>query len=1387
MRLSRTRTQTQTSPAYRLQLGLTLVLALATVAVFVVYLLLALNWKSQPFIGVMLNNTLSVNRGVAAGTDDWVGIDAGMVAGDRLTRVNGVALPEDYAVARSILQEVRQSLRIGENINVEYSRGGEVQTATYPVGYFPDTDFFVFFAIPYMSGLIVMAFGLGLLRYRYDQLSGLVAANLCFCLAVFMGGLFDLGTSMALGRFWLLMTVLGGGTCVAIGMLFPNPLNITYRFSWVHLIPIGVSLLVSAVVVLLYDTGAPSSATSGSREAVNLFIAGAFIMAGLVFYQRQRATSRLVRNQSTLVLLGLGLATIPALLWIFSQSLQYREMTISLEAMMPFLVTPVIGIAIAIFQIPRIEGDTLVTQGVTYSILMAALVAGYFLLTLGASLLTQEFLPDNPLLIALTLFVIAVLFIPVRTWLQGRIDNIYFRRRNRYESVVENFNREIGMLTNNNTTIQVFRKVIDETLAPENTFLFLPNSKGSGEFVAYGEKAPETDMVFAPESGVVELLKREGGVYYIDPNKPLERELMIDRARLSILKSAVLGAIKTSNTLNGIVSIGRARSGKSYTHEDLRFIENVVAGLSVAIERAQDIEVLQRRVQELDVLSQVGQAVNFTIEFDDLLELISTRTSRLIDSSHFYIALYEQPTNQMYFAFYLENDERYDDKEGKRWKLGNDLFSEIVRTGQPRRVDDYSKATSEGGYELLFDNRAVKAWMGVPLIAGPNTLGTMAVGKSKQGDPYTQEQLRIFSSIGALAATSIDKARLFAEVNVRARQLAALNDISQKLVLAEAGEVEALLKLITSSAVEILNAEAGSLLLSAEDDSSDMIFRVVIGGTGSELLGKRIPSTHGMIGEVVRKGQPVISNDIKSEASWKGDLAQGFSSEAILAVPLTAKDRIIGVLEVLNKKDRTPFVKEEVELLTTFAGQAAIAIENARLFQMTGSQLNKRLEELETLERIDFELNRTLDLQRVAEITVRWAVASSGAVAGALGLVEEGQPFIRILATYGYRPEEFPEGAEEKRWPADRGIVKRVMRTRQPDLADTRIDPDYVPSLKGTISQITVPMMSGGELNAMLILETNKEPRFNLLDLSFVQRIAEHASVAVANAQLLKELQFAAESKSEFVGFAAHELKTPLTNIKGWSAMLNSSMASSMSDEMRTNALEVIATNANKMQNLIDDLRDVAALDANKLKMEIAPMQFAEVVEETLASLMPRFDEKEQTVNNLVSSSVPMVLGDHKRLGQVMTNLLTNANKYSEEGTTITIRADVNRNFRTKQGQSLGAVLHVKVIDQGIGLDEKDLSRLFREDYFRSDNEKAQMQKGTGLGMMITQRFIESHGGKIWVESQLNVGSTFQFVIPLAPEAPAPDPVQFEDYKAPTQLSNGRRAESLPEHEPSAD
>ncbi|MFW5708939.1 MAG: GAF domain-containing protein [Chloroflexota bacterium] len=1361
----------------RVRLGILVLMAALTTVTLVVYLVLAIQWRTIPFLGVTVNHTMTVNSSTSGSGEVWTGKAAGLRTGDHILSINAVSVSAPgRAEGGRTYTTVLSDYSAGDVVTVTFSYDPQIYPEDREPGVacepgtgaqqicavevelmdLPDADFVGFFVAPYIAGVIVVMISWALIYLKPYDTNVFIAVAGLLPLALAMGGIFDVGSSHQLIPLWLSSGVLLGAMLITLGILFPSPIPPILFRPWARFIPFGIGLGLVVYVVSQYRVETPMPLPISNQVGVVSAIVGLAILAALmVFYHRRHATTILQRDQANVIFMGVMLGLAPAALWLGGRLLPGTSIfLLNIEATLPFLITPAISVAYSVLQYNTFDTDRVLSQGITYTILLVALMIGYFLMVLGASLFTTDIIDaDNPLLIVVTIFFVSLLFVPLRTGLQRRIDSIYFRTRRDYQSRLETFSQKLTSLAGPTVMIEEFRTLLSETISPANIFIFLRNVQ-TGNYAAFGNPQPETDIVFSPDSGTIQLLKEKEAAIYLQPGVRWPKKLVLDRPRLHILKTIFLASLAGSETLNGFVSIGPPRSrSTNYRFEELRFVNNLVGQLAIAIERATVIQSLERSVKELEVLSQVSQAVNFTIEVGDLLELISAQTLKLIQSSYFYIVLHDVPANQLYYAFFLENEERYENLENRKWPIGKDLYSEVIQNSQPLRVDDYRETMARRGYEIVHENPNTRAWMAVSLIAGGRTLGAMVVGEAKPETHFTAEQLKIFGDIAALAASSLDKARLFTEANTRARQLAVLNDISRQLVATE-GDVERLLDLIVTSAVDILNAEAGSLLLTVQDESGDLEFKVAVGGTGQELIGKRLDANYGLVGRVAQTGQPVISNDTTTDESWEGEVTDsGFRTRSVLAVPLIAKDNVIGVLEVINKKDGSFYVEEDVELLTTFAGQAAVAFENARLFQQTDLQLSQRVRELEALERIDRELNRNLDLYNVAEITVRWAVSNSNATAGLLGIPDEDNRYLHIIAKQGYDVEDHPENAEDNRWPMTTGIVSRVTRTRRPDLQPyVDMDPDYVPSLRSSLSQITVPMIAGDEISAILILETNREPRLNLLDQDWVQRLAEHASIAIENAKLYEELTRANRTKSEFMGFAAHELKNPLTSVKGYAATLGSSMAASLQAEQIQSFAAIIQNNADRMENIISDLRDIAASDANMLKIQVEPISMRQIVMDTIMSLQRQIDTKNQTVLNNITEDLPLVMADPKRMIQIMVNFISNANKYSPQDATITLDAEVRQNYVNRRGQQVGPMLHIKVRDTGIGMNEVDLSRIFKEDYFRSENELARAEKGTGLGMMITKRLIEGHNGEVWVESTLGEGSTFHFTVPIAPE-----------------------------------
>jgi GAF domain-containing protein len=241
-------------------------------------------------------------------------------------------------------------------------------------------------------------------------------------------------------------------------------------------------------------------------------------------------------------------------------------------------------------------------------------------------------------------------------------------------------------------------------------------------------------------------------------------------------------------------------------------------------------------VNELNVLSQVSQAVNFSISFDDLLELVYAQAGRVLDVRNFTIVLHEPRTQNLWYAFFVENDERDTLRENNPWKYGQGLASENIRTGQPIITDDYLGECARRHVAPL--NRPYHAWMGVPLNAGSGTLGAMTIAALDAGHTFTDDQLKIFAAIADQAATAIDKARLYRQTEERARQLATLNQLAQTIT--STLDLETLLQRILESAVDILNCEAGSLFL-VDEESSDSVLKVAAGPVARDIIGIHFP------------------------------------------------------------------------------------------------------------------------------------------------------------------------------------------------------------------------------------------------------------------------------------------------------------------------------------------------------------------------------------------------------------------------------------------------------------------------------------------------------------------------------------------------------------------
>lgn len=1020
---------------------------------------------------------------------------------------------------------------------------------------------------------------------------------------------------------------------------------------------------------------------------------------------------------------------------------------------------------------PRSASD-LFSKFTLYSLLSVLVVSTYVLLVGGTSLILGTAVPFNsPPLVGLMVFLVAILFEPLRSWLQNYVDALFYKGQRLSQAHLQSFSRELTQRLDLPAIIQIVRQHIQQSLYPSLLHIFIQDPL-SNQYLAQPDESgqPTTDLRFPENSAMVQALKRRRKAILIGGSETLPTLLQTERARLALLDAQVFIPLPGQQGLVGWLALGQKQSTEPYTSLELNYLEALGDQAALALERAQVVANLQRRVREMDILSRIAQGINVTLNFDDILELIYTQTNFIIPTQDFKVVLVNPSTQTCYFAFYLEKDERLHDHENIPISPGQTLEEQIIHNQRSILTDDYELECRNRGMRV--HGSGLFAWMGVPLNAGAHTIGALSLGSRDPAVVFTEQQRQLLQAIADQAAGAIVKARLLQEAERRARQLATLNEISRSLT--STLEIQPLLKKILQSASEILDCEAGSLFM-IDEHTEELVFEVTVGPVAEDLVGQRLPHGTGIVGKSALSGQPIIANDVRhSQQGWfdQPDKKTGFITRDLLVVPMKVKERVIGVIEVINKRDGSPFVLEDQDLLTTFASQAAIAIENARLYTQTDAALSARVEELSIMQRIDRELNATLNMEHTMRITLDWALRQSEADAGVIGLLEtsadEGLSYIRVMASQGYATEldRFRSTGEGNNLmipielPALRkalaeGVAQHAMII--PTERQRAIGEDAEHSLDSEANKplrllsdarimMAIPIRRKAEVIGILLLESKKTEYISDETITFLSRLSDHAAIAISNAQLYADLQAANLAKSEFISLVSHELKTPMTSIRGYTDLLIQGAVGPI-NEAQANFLNTIRSNVNRMATLVSDLADISRIEAGKMRLEFAAVSLSEVIQEVVRSTQAQIDEKKHHLRLEIPSDLPHVWGDYNRLVQIVTNLMSNATKYTPPAGSIMISARKSANQWDPKGAP--EVVLVSVRDSGYGITLQDQEKIFQK-FFRSDDPNIRESPGTGLGLSITRHLVEMQGGRIWFESQPGQGSTFYFTVPVA-------------------------------------
>jgi len=1305
---------------------------LAAIIVCVIAPFQARIWLNLPVAGALYQPGMLPAQ-LAVTTDK---LNEGTNGIDPLEAPRLISLAEQPVRSSADLRSILSARSPGDQLTGTFqTRLGE-KTIEITLSQLGDTQKIVFFALPYLIGTIYLICAIWIfltLRYQSSARTFVIFAA---SVAISAAGWFDFISAHTFAYFWQAAILTAGAAIANLALLFPD------RDPWVVRFPNSryVIYLLTTILAIL-SIGMTDSSTRVLLSLISYVVCGLLILIGLavMLFRRMKTASLVEEDQIRLILISAVISFLPAAIWFVGMPLWPRNAAISPYLFVTLIVFPIAS-GFAIQRYGLLKSDFLLKRTALYALMGIVIALGYAFLVTGLSLVFRNWILEWSVWMEGGLFfIIAMLLLPAYQSFKRKMDAAFMKGDSAYSDRLRTFSGELTHLIEIPEIIKVLRRHIEESLIPGDYHIFVYDPVTEQYLAAPdGSGKPSSDLRFGRRSGLVTTLEKMRFPMEVTVDRTLPLELMKEQTRLRLLNAEIYAPLSGNQHLAGWVALGARLSGRAYERTDLGYLDSLCDQAALAIERAQVVANLETRVRELNVLARVSQMINITLTLDDILELVYTQSLQIVPAENFSILLEDKASGTLYWKFLVQREDRLENEEEKPIGKPNILEKVVLDRGQAILTEDYQRECKKNG--ILCENPVPAHWMGLPLNAGAGTIGVMSISTYDSTITFNREQMNLLQAVADQAAGAIVKARLLEETEQRARQLATLNDLARQL--SSTLELDPLLNHILDSAVDILNCEAGSLLL-VDEQSQELVFKSTVGPVADELLGKRLPEGTGVVGKAVIENKPLIINDISQSPEWfsKPDEDTGFHTRSLLVVPLQAKDTVIGVVEVINRKDGLPFSQDDLDLLTSFAGQAAIAIENARLYTRTDQALEMKVEELSVMQRIDRDLTASLDVNHAMQITLDWAMRQSHAEAGLIGSVAGGQ--LQVIARKGYpQGVEINSNLDFQEWAAWFEAVEYGKITC--------INPGQNWNgsfLSDGATQILVPLRRETHTIGLLVLESALAPFGADPDIiQFLTRMSDHASIAVSNAQLYEEVQRANLAKSEFVSFVSHELKNPMTSIKGYTELILAGAVGPVNDAQK-NFLGTIRSNVERMTTLVSDLADVSRIEAGRLRLDYMEVKVAEVVDEVMRSMKRQVEEKNQVVQVELPENLVEVWADKTRLNQIITNCISNAVKYTEAGGQIWIGAESCENRWDADGAPM--VVHFWTRDSGIGISEQDQAKIFQK-FFRSDDPKTREAPGTGLGLNITRSLVEYQGGKIWFESEYRKGTTFHFTIPIA-------------------------------------
>jgi GAF domain-containing protein len=644
--------------------------------------------------------------------------------------------------------------------------------------------------------------------------------------------------------------------------------------------------------------------------------------------------------------------------------------------------------------------------------------------------------------------------------------------------------------------------------------------------------------------------------------------------------------------------------------------------------------------------------------------------------------------------------------------------------------------------------------LAVPMLREDHPIGVL-LNWRREVSPFTDKQIELVKTFADQAVIAIENVRLFNETKEALEQQTATAEIL-RVIASSPTELQPVMEAVAENAARVCGA-TDSTIFRLEGENLRIVARH---GSlrWSQAVGDTGPVSRDRTGgrALIDRRTIHVEDILAAEAEFPTTVSRmretGATIRTMLATPLLREGTPLGVITISRGPEVLPFSAKQIALLEIFADQAVIAIENVRLFnelQERTRELARSVKELKALGEVGQTVSSTLDLPTVLTTIVNRAVQLSGAAGGVIYEYDEGTQEFQLQASHRM-PEGLVQVLRAAPIRAGEGATGQAALRREPvQLPDIGDEQSYSATRIRTVllglgyrSVLAVPLLSEQRILGVLTVWRQAAGLFPDEVVNLLQTFASQSALAIQNARLFREiadksrqLEAASRHKSEFLANMSHELRTPLNAILGFSEVLAERMFGEINAK-QAEYLQDILSSGRHLLSLINDILDLAKVEAGRLELELGRFHLPTALDNALTLVRERATRHGITLTQTVDERLGDIVADERKVKQILLNLLSNAVKFTPESGRVGLTATT----------ADGAVT-IAVSDTGVGIAPEDQAAIF-EEFRQVGRDDTRKQEGTGLGLTLAKKFVELHGGRIWVESHVGQGSTFSFTLP---------------------------------------